>query len=91
MFRIDPARTDLAREFKGRPFGIHSADLQAVLNYMRTHPAKGNYLLREIAPHRQWMLVEMTDEPPRPGNSQTRSSTAWKRRNGTSSSYAGRR
>ena len=66
MFRIDPARIDLAREFKVRPFGVHSADLQAVLNYMRTHPAKGNYLLREIAPHRQWMLVEMTGEPPRP-------------------------
>ena len=39
MFKIDPSRLDLALEFRRQPFGEHSADLQAVLNAMRSAPA----------------------------------------------------
>ena len=38
MTDIDPRRLDLAREFRARPFGVHCADLQAVLNRMRGQP-----------------------------------------------------
>jgi N,N-dimethylformamidase len=31
---IDPRRLDLAREFRARPFGVHSPDLQAVLEML---------------------------------------------------------
>ena len=32
MYRFDPARRDLAHEFRNRPFGEHSPDLQYLLN-----------------------------------------------------------
>jgi len=37
-YHLDPARTDLALEFKARPFGRHSAELQRVLNLFRSAP-----------------------------------------------------
>jgi hypothetical protein len=36
VYRFDPSRLDLAREYKARPFGEHSPDLQYLLNLMRT-------------------------------------------------------
>jgi hypothetical protein len=57
MYDIDPARTDLAREFKARPFGIHSAELQRVLNRMRSAPLAGNWCLVCLKPHREWSLA----------------------------------
>jgi len=32
---IDPTRLDLAAEYRARPFGRHSPELQALLNVMR--------------------------------------------------------
>ena len=45
MFEIDPARLDLAEEFRRKPYGRHSADLQRILNRMRTEPFDGHYVL----------------------------------------------
>ncbi len=66
MLEIDPRRLDLAREFKARPFGVHSPDLQAVLNRMRGTPAPGKYCLVMSRPHAEWRLARMTGEPLRP-------------------------
>ncbi len=35
----------LAQEFRARPYGRHSADLQRVLNRMRSEPFSGRYVL----------------------------------------------
>ena len=45
MYEIDPSRLDLAEEFKRKPYGRHSAELQRVLNRMRTEPFEGHYVL----------------------------------------------
>ena len=66
MFRIDPNRIDLAREFKARPFGVHSGDLQMVLNLMRAQPIEGKHVLVMSKPHREWTLATMAGRPPRP-------------------------
>ena len=66
MFKIDPARVDLAREFKAKPYGEHSPDLQAVLTVMRGLPIEGKHVLIATEPHRQWTLARMTGRPPKP-------------------------
>jgi hypothetical protein len=67
MFEIDPSRTDLALEFKQRPFGPHSPELQAVLNVMRSSRHCQNLLLVCTRPHTEWMLAEKQPDglPPR--------------------------
>jgi len=63
MIDIDPSRLDLAREFKARPFGVHSPDLQAVLNRMRSAPVQGKHYLIMTRSHAQWVLARMTGDP----------------------------
>ena len=63
---IDATRLDLAREFKARPFGAHSGDLQHLLNVMRGLPIRNKHVLVMTEPHSQWTLAEMSGEPPRP-------------------------
>ena len=57
MYTVDPSRTDLALEFKSRPFGRHSDDLQRMLNLFRSDPLPGNYCLVCTKPHREWALA----------------------------------
>lgn len=59
MFKIDPSRTDLVREFKARPYGEHSPDLQYVLNAMRMATGKPFYCLVMTKPGEQWTLARM--------------------------------
>ncbi len=66
MVQIDPQRVDLAREFRGRPFGVHSGDLQVVLNRMRGQAVQGKYALFMTKPHAEWVLVQMAGDPLRP-------------------------
>jgi hypothetical protein len=67
MFTIDPRRTDLALEFKGRPFGPHSPELQAVLNVLRGSRHCQNLLLVCVKSHAEWVLAEKQPDglPPR--------------------------
>lgn len=72
MFEFDPRRTDLALEYKARPYGEHSPDLQYLLNLMRKPGDRSFYLLVETEPYRQWTLaIKAPDslEPPRLTNS----------------------
>lgn len=63
---IDPARLDLAAEYRVRPFGRHSAALQGLLDSMRRAEHCQNLLLVAVAPGR-WMLGERLPggQPPR--------------------------
>ncbi|MEA2782193.1 MAG: hypothetical protein QOK29_3737 [Rhodospirillaceae bacterium] len=63
MYRVDPSRTDLAIEFKERPFGRHSAELQRVLNLFRSAPFRRNYCLVCRKPHAEWILARLGDTP----------------------------
>ncbi len=65
MFKIDPSRSDLAREFKARPYGVHSPDLQAVLSLMRSDPPDGRHVLFCTKPHEEWVLARISGDPPR--------------------------
>jgi hypothetical protein len=60
LFTFDPTRLDLAREFKARPFGAHSPDLQYLLNIMRSRETEGRYVLVMTRPHAQWTLALLT-------------------------------
>jgi N,N-dimethylformamidase len=71
MFRFDKTRLDLAREFRARPFGEHSPDLQYLLNVMRrpsTEPFHilvvdkrgGHWTLASISPNGR-QLPSLTD------------------------------
>ena len=68
MYRFDASRLDLAREYKTRPFGEHSPDLQYLLNLMRTRETDGRHVLVMTQPHAQWTLARLTNGnqgPPR--------------------------
>ena len=65
-FVLDPERTDLAREFKTTPYGLHSSELQALLNAMRRGPHKARYAVFCTVPGREWMLVQLSGEPAGP-------------------------
>jgi hypothetical protein len=68
VYRFDASRLDLAHEYKARPFGEHSPDLQYLLNLMRTRETDGRYVLVMTQPHAQWTLARLTDSnqgPPR--------------------------
>lgn len=58
---IDGSRLELAAEFKASPYGMHSAALRAVLNYMRGMPSAGKHFLLVIRPGEEWALGQMSE------------------------------
>lgn len=80
MYTINPNRTDLAQEFKAKPFGEHTPELQALLTVLRGPKYGGNYLLICVKPHREWVLAERHwDRPPSvlPGVYHSRAEGEW--------------
>lgn len=57
MYKVDPSRIDLALEFRSRPFGRHSDELQRILNLFRSDPLPGDYCLVCTKPHQEWALA----------------------------------
>ncbi|MHB1128584.1 MAG: ABC transporter permease [Ilumatobacteraceae bacterium] len=54
-------------EFRTRPFGAHSADLQHLLELMRSQPIAGKHFLFMSKTQEQWILGRYsTDQPLRP-------------------------
>ncbi len=66
MYEIDPKRLDLAREFRDKPFGVHSAELHAVLTRMRGMPLQGKHILFMTRPQEEWVLAVMEGDPAKP-------------------------
>jgi hypothetical protein len=65
-YEIDPARLDLAAEFRRAPRGPHSDELQRVLHRMRWQSPGGRHALVAVEPGRRWMLARIPahrDEP----------------------------
>jgi hypothetical protein len=60
MYRIDPDALHLAQEFKAKPVGHHSAELQKVLNLFRGEAPKDKYVLVCTEPHKRWVLGQLT-------------------------------
>jgi hypothetical protein len=56
IWPVDPARLDLAREFRARIRGPHSEDLRRLLHRMRTMPLAGRHVLLVIEPYRRWAI-----------------------------------
>lgn len=54
----------LAEEFKERPFGRHSEELQRLLNRMRSAPMAGKHFLFMSRSQREWVLGRYSDGPP---------------------------
>lgn len=61
---IDGTRTDLVEEFRLRPLGRHSPDLQTLLNHMRGGPIGGKHFLLLDGPHTRWVLARFTTSSP---------------------------
>lgn len=57
---------ECAREFRFRPFGHHSPELQRLLHVLRSLPIPGKEALLSVVPNREWMLVTLTGEKDRP-------------------------
>jgi hypothetical protein len=65
-FEIDPSRLDLAAEFRRKPYGRHSAELQRVLNRMRMEPFEGHYVLLRDGRFGPWRLAQLGATPADP-------------------------
>jgi hypothetical protein len=63
-YRIKPEDRIHVAEFRERPSGKHSPDLQRILNTMRSGPLEGKYVLVCTRPFREWRLAR---HPGRPG------------------------
>lgn len=57
MLSIDTTRTDLCEEFKERPVGRHSADLDKLLQLMRWGSVRGKVVIVCTVPEREWRLA----------------------------------
>ena len=71
MFEFDKTRLDLAREFRVKPFGEHSPDLQYLLNLMRRPGPEPFHVLITGQGGTRWTLALMEPggrAPPRPTN-----------------------
>ena len=56
----------LAQEFRARPHGRHSADLQRILNRMRSEPFAGRYILVQDRKGQPYRLVQLGATPSDP-------------------------
>jgi hypothetical protein len=59
MYRIDPARKDLAREYKEKPLGPHSAELQKVIMLLRWGGVRDKTVILCTKPDREWRLAKL--------------------------------
>jgi hypothetical protein len=60
MYKVDPEAAHLAQEFKAKPVGKHSAELQKVLHLFRGEAQKDKYVLVCTEPHKRWTLGQLT-------------------------------
>jgi hypothetical protein len=63
IYTLQPSDRSVYDEFRDKPFGHHSPQLQRVLNKLRFGPMAGKYLLVCTRPHREWMLAQLPDKP----------------------------
>jgi len=59
MYKINPDHKHLAEEFRRNRIGLHSADLQKLLNVFRGAPTEGKFVLICTKPHEEWVLAQL--------------------------------
>ncbi|MEQ8655102.1 MAG: hypothetical protein RIC87_21750 [Kiloniellales bacterium] len=59
MYKINPEDKHLVEEFKANPIGLHSADLQKLLNVFRGAAMENKYALLCTKPHEEWVLAQL--------------------------------
>lgn len=64
-FRLTADRGDLAAEFKARPYGHHSPELEAALDQLRMADPDGKMILVCSRPGREWTVARLEGDPPR--------------------------
>jgi len=62
MYRADPKSLHLAAEFRERPIGDHSPELERLLSLFRSGPVRGKYCLVCVEPYRRWVLAQLSGE-----------------------------
>ena len=68
-YRPTPEDRQWIDEFRQRPMGPHSPNLQRLLNRLRGTPTPGKYCLICLEPFRRWQLARMSGRrgvPPTP-------------------------
>lgn len=63
-FRLQASRSDLAAEFKARPYGDHSPELEAALDQLRLLNPEGKIILVCTQPGREWTVAHLEGDPP---------------------------
>ena len=61
-FRLTADRLDLAGEFKAKPYGHHSPELEAALDQLRVVNPNGKMILVCTRPGREWTLAYIKDD-----------------------------
>jgi hypothetical protein len=59
MYRIDPSRDDLIKEFDANPDGPHSHELAMVLNRLRLGPLEERFIVVCTKPRQAWAVARM--------------------------------
>ena len=62
MYKIQQHRIDLAREFKNKPLGPHSAELQKVLNVMRWQESQDKRTVVCLESGKRWCVGFLNTE-----------------------------
>jgi hypothetical protein len=66
-YKIDPRRDrEVVGEFRQRPIGHHTPNLQRVLNTLRGGPLRGKYVLVCTRPFEEWVLARHPGERGKP-------------------------
>jgi hypothetical protein len=60
MYQFDPGALHLAREFRARPIGQRSAELERLLTLMRGEAMADKYCLVCTKPYEQWVLARLS-------------------------------
>lgn len=58
-YKINRANKHLVEEFRAKPIGLHSPDLQKILNVFRGEAIEGKYVLVCTKPHERWVLAQL--------------------------------
>lgn len=62
MYRPTEKDRDTALEYRGAPIGPHSPTLQMILDYFRSLPVEGKYVVVCSKPHHAWTLARLTND-----------------------------
>ena len=64
VFKPTSDRRDLAAEFKSKPYGHHSPELEAALDQLRLVNPEGKIILVCTRPGREWTVAHLAGDPP---------------------------